>query len=182
MGRFGEARRLLDRAVALANVPAREIMAYGRISYFERDYARSERELAGVDRSMRPWRRWYADALVGMGRLAAADSMLSPAGEEGDDPLLRLRRVVVLARMGRVSDAREVYRTPGPRVRDYPTLVAAALVSLGDTAAAVREIERAVAERDPLIVDLAVEPRMDPLRSHPEFVRILTELRFPRRP
>jgi hypothetical protein len=87
--------------------------------------------------------------------------------------------VVVLARMGRLLEAREVYRTPGPRASDHPTLAAAALAALGDTAAAIREIERAVAERDPLVVDLAVEPRLDPLRTHPEFARILRELRFP---
>ena len=179
MGRFAEARRTMDRSVALSNEPARDVMAYGRISYFERDFARSEREIAALDRSMRTWRIWYSDALVGMGRLALADSILSPAGEEGDNPELRLRRVVVLARMGRLPEAREVFRSPGPRASDHPTLAAAALVSLGDTTAAIREIERAVAERDPLVVDLALEPRLDPLRSHPEFVRILRELRFP---
>ena len=182
MGRFAEARRLIDRAVALSNERERDVMVYGRISYFERDFARSEREFAAVDRSMRTWRGWYSDALVGMGRLAAADSILSPRGEEGEDPELRLRRVVVLARMGRMAEAREVYRTPGPRASDHPTLAAAALVALGDTLEAIREIDRAVTERDPLVVDLAVEPRMDPLRSHPEFVRILRDLRFPTSP
>jgi tetratricopeptide (TPR) repeat protein len=179
LGRFGEARELLDRSVALSNEPSREIMVFGRISYFERDYARSERELVGVDRSMRAWRGWYSDALVGMGRLTAADSVLTLPGEDLEDPQSRLRRVVVLARMGRMPEARAVYRDPGARASDYPMLVAAALVALGDTAAAVREIERAVAERDPLVVDLAVEPRLDPLRRHPEFVRILDRLRFP---
>ena len=179
MGRFAEARRLIDRSVALSNESERDVMVYGRISYFERDFARSERELAVVDRSLRAWRGWYADALAGMGRFATADSILSPAGEEGEDSQLRLRRVVVLARMGRESDAREVYQAPGPRASDHPTLAAAALASLGDTAGAIREIERAVAQRDPLVVDLAVEPRLDPLRSHPAFARILAELRFP---
>jgi eukaryotic-like serine/threonine-protein kinase len=178
MGRFGEARALLDRSVALSN--EREILVFGRISYFERDFARSERELAGVDRSMRAWRGWYSDALAGMGRFAAADSVLTLPGEDVDDPQSRLRRVVVLSRMGKLSEAREIYRNPGARARDYPTLVAAALVALGDTAAAVREIERAVTERDPLVVDLAVEPRLDPLRAHPAFARILDSLRFPR--
>ena len=81
--------------------------------------------------------------------------------------------------MGRTSEAREVFRAPGPRASDHPIFVAAALVALGDTAAAIRELERAVAERDPLVVDLAVDPRLDPLRRHPEFVRILDGLRFP---
>jgi TolB-like protein/tRNA A-37 threonylcarbamoyl transferase component Bud32 len=182
MGRFDEARRLLDRSVALSGEPERDVLTYGRISYFERDYARSERELDRASRSLRAWRGWYADALAGMGRLAAADSILSPAGEEAEDPQLRLRRVVMLAGLGRMAEAREVYRTPGPRAGDYPTLVAAALVALGDTAAAVREIERAVAERDPLVVDLAVDPRLDPLRANPDFVRILAALRLPPRP
>ena len=78
-------------------------------------------------------------------------------------------------------EAREVFRAPGPRASDHPTLAAAALVALGDTAGALGEIERAVAERDPLVVDLAVDPRLDPLRSAPGFVRILERLRLPTR-
>ena len=179
MGRFDEARRALDRSLALTGRQVTDMLSYARIAYFQRDFARSERELRGGDRSLRAWRAWYADAVAGMGRLAEADSILALPSGDMDDADLRFRRAILLARVGRVAEARAQLRAAGDRARDYPTVAAGALVALGDTAAAIAEIERAVAEHDPLVVDLAVEPRLDPLRANPRFKRIMTDLRFP---
>ena len=179
MGRFDEARRALDRSLALTGRQVTDMLSYARIAYFQRDFARSERELRGGDRSLRAWRAWYADAVAGMGRLAEADSILAHPSGDMDDADLRFRRAILLARLGRVAEARAQFRAAGDRARDYPTVAAGALVALGDTAAAIAEIERAVAEHDPLVVDLAVEPRLDPLRANPRFKRIMTDLRFP---
>ena len=83
---------------------------------------------------------------------------------------------------GRVADARAQYNAAGPRVHEFPMLAAPALVALGDTGAAIAEVERAVREHDPFVVDLAVDPRLDGLRSHPRFASILAALRFPTAP
>ena len=179
MGRFAEARRAFDSSLVLSGAPTTDVLSLARIAYFERDYARSERELRVANRSARTWRTWYADAVAGGGRLAEADSILAAPGADSDDPQVRLRRVVLLVRMGRVAEARAEHLAARDRAHEQPVLAAGALVALGDTAAAIREIERAVAERDPLVVDLAVEPRLDPLRSNSEFTRILARLRFP---
>lgn len=61
-------------------------------------------------------------------------------------------------------------------------LAAPALAALGDTGAAIAEVERAVREHDPFIVDLAVDPRLDGIRSHPVFASILGALHFPTAP
>jgi tetratricopeptide (TPR) repeat protein len=182
MGRFDEARRVLDRSLALSGEQVSDRLSYARIAYFQRDFARSERELRGGDRSQRAWRVWYADAVTGTGRLAAAESILAGPGDDADDADVRLRRMELLARMGRVADARAQYRAAGDRGHDFPTLAAGALAALGDTAAAIAEIERAVEEHEPLVVDLAVDPHLDPLRANPRFVRILRDLRFPKIP
>jgi Flp pilus assembly protein TadD len=180
MGRFDEARRALDRSLALSGDEGTDVLSFGRIAYFQRDFARAERELRTADRSRRTWRIWYADAVAGSGRTAAADSILAVPGDDVEDPEARLRRTAWLARMGRVADARAQYRAAGNRAREFPTLAAAALVALGDTTAAIGEIVRAVEEHDPSVVDLGVDPRLDPLRAHPRFARIVNELHFPK--
>jgi eukaryotic-like serine/threonine-protein kinase len=181
MGRFDEARRMLDRAMALSN-DSTGALSYARVAYFERDFARAEREFRDMDRSLRAWRLWYADALAGLGRLAEADSILAIPTDDREDPEARLRRVVLLARLGRLADARAQYGAAGARVREFPMLAAPALVALGDTGAAIAEVERAVKEHDPFVVDLAVDPRLDELRSHPRFTSILAALNFPTAP
>jgi hypothetical protein len=50
---------------------------------------------------------------------------------------------------------------------------------LGDTAAALAELDRAILTRDPLVVDFKVSPVLDPLRSHPRFIAIMKQLAFP---
>ena len=178
MGRFDEARRMLDRSVALSDDPA-AALSYGRISHVSRDFARAERELRAMDHSLRAWRLWYADALGEIGRLVEADSILAIPGDDPEDPEARLRRVVLLVRLGRVADARSQYSAAESRVREFPLLAAPALVALGDTGAAIAEVERAVREHDPFVVDLAIDPRYDGLRSHPRFASILRALHFP---
>ena len=48
---------------------------------------------------------------------------------------------------------------------------------LGDRAAALRELERAYAERSTVIAYLLVDPRLDPLRKEPRFLALARQLR-----
>jgi DNA-binding winged helix-turn-helix (wHTH) protein len=50
---------------------------------------------------------------------------------------------------------------------------------LGDVDAALPHLERAIADRDPCLVDLAVAPQWDALRADPRFERFLREMRLP---
>jgi serine/threonine-protein kinase len=179
MGRFGEARRAYDQSLALSGERTTDMLSLARIAYFERDFPRAEREMRNTNRSNRTWRTWYADAVAESGRLAEAESILAAPGADSDDPQVKLRRATVLARMGRMEEARAQYRAASDRAHEQPILDAGARAALGDTAEAIDVIERAVADHDPLVVDLAVEPRLDPLRSHPRFAAILARLRFP---
>ncbi len=58
--------------------------------------------------------------------------------------------------------------------------VAAIYIALGDTSAGLDWLERAYAEQSPWIGYLGVDPRLDPVRSHPRFERLLgkADLRF----
>ena len=46
-------------------------------------------------------------------------------------------------------------------------------------AGAERPVSRACDERDPALVQVAVEPRFAPLRADPRFPALLSQLRFP---
>jgi hypothetical protein len=54
--------------------------------------------------------------------------------------------------------------------------------ALGDTAAALEWLERAYDEQSPWIGYVAVDPRLDPLRSHARFQTLLTRARLDCRP
>jgi hypothetical protein len=52
-------------------------------------------------------------------------------------------------------------------------------LGLGDTAKALDLLERAVEERQPALLWLAVDPRVDPIRSTSRFSAIQSRLRRP---
>ncbi len=49
----------------------------------------------------------------------------------------------------------------------------------GETEEAMTWLERAYEERDPLLLVVKVDPRMDPLRSDPRFQDLLRRIGFP---
>ena len=59
----------------------------------------------------------------------------------------------------------------------YPEL-ASAFLYLGDDPTALHLFERRIAERDPAIKHLMVEPLYDRIREHPRFKELLARERF----
>jgi TolB-like protein/Flp pilus assembly protein TadD len=57
--------------------------------------------------------------------------------------------------------------------------LALAYVGLGDFDAAFAALDRACADRDPVLLDVAVEPRFEPLRSHERYRHLLDRLGIP---
>ncbi len=51
-------------------------------------------------------------------------------------------------------------------------------IGLGDTEAALDLLQRGYEERTHWMALLQVEPRLDPLRSHPRFVRLLETMQL----
>ena len=179
MGRFDEARRTLDRAAELARDPASD----GRVVRTDLVLRPRLHALGAGARARRPRRAVLArlvrrrarrDGPSPSGRFSA-----SLGGDALEDSESLLRRVEVLARMGRPTRPAICSGRPASKPGDFPTLVAGALIATGDTSAALSEVERAVKEHDPLVVDFAVEPRFDGLRAHPRFASIVGALRFP---
>jgi eukaryotic-like serine/threonine-protein kinase len=181
MGRFGEARAALDSA-AKVDGHAVSPITYGRISYFAHDFARAVRETESAPNlGGRASAVWYAEALVEFGRYAAAESLFKP--EKGGDVMGWFPAEVTLyARTGQLAAARALIASEFDLYSDSPILRASALAAIGDTTRALDDIDRAVAMHDPLVVDLMVNPMLDPLRRSPRFEAVIQRLKFPRAP
>ena len=178
MGRFDEARAALDTA-AMNDPHSVAALAYGRISYFAGDFTRAMRETAAdTDRSTRTWAQWYAEALMLGGRFAEAESLLVHT-ENNDVPAHLSALAIVAARSGQLARARSLLTAIGNESSGAATLYAGALIAVGDTTAALAQVERAVQLHDPLVVDLNVDPRLDALRGVPRFDAVVRRLRFP---
>ena len=52
-------------------------------------------------------------------------------------------------------------------------------VALGERAQALQWLQRAYEERDVQMVEIGVDPRLDPLRSDPRFQDLLRRMNFP---
>jgi len=183
LGRFDHARLLLDSAnIYSAGVePNGGRISYGRISYFAGDCNRAVRESIDSVHSTSAVRlTWIAQAYVCAKQFAPAESLLT-SPRTSEDPGRRLTLAILLARTGRRDSALAIMsRARQIPTSDLPTTMAAAYVALGDTARALIEIHRAVDTGDPLVVDLAVDPQLDPLRRNTEFEQILSRLKLPK--
>ena len=96
------------------------------------------------------------------GPVSALAAVYSLSGEErkSEDALAHLRQL-----------------TQGRHVSPY--YLALASLGSGDTEAALECLEVAYQARSGWLVNLNVEPSMDPLRSHPRFQELLRRMAFP---
>jgi Flp pilus assembly protein TadD len=179
LGRFDEARTQYKTAAAL-DPTISPALTQARISYFAHDFERSFREFQLAtrnDSAVRAWVIWTAQTLVGLGRFAEAESLLSLP--DRGEPTRPATRVVVYARTGRLDLAR---RLADSLVRDptvSPDRKAVALTAIGERQRALDEIERAVATHSAFVVDFKVDPLLDSLHNEPRFQAVLKKLRFP---
>ncbi len=61
-------------------------------------------------------------------------------------------------------------------------VIAHNLAMIGETEEAMTWLERAYEEREPGLISVKVDPRMDPLRSDPRFQDLLRRIGFPESP
>ena len=156
------------------------------VSYMAGDYTAAI-ERAGIAIDMDPRflraRRVVGAALLQSGRLREAVAQLEAAsalaaGEPVVDAWLAHARAV----SGDIAGARALLvSVTGRRADRYvsPYHLALALTGLGDSDGAFGELERACLERDPVLVNLAVEPRFEPLRSDGRFSALVERLNLP---
>jgi TolB-like protein/Tfp pilus assembly protein PilF len=186
LGRFGEAERELETAVALDPLAAGIRADLGWCHYFARRHARAAaaaRQVAELEPG------WPGGPLLGaaaeseQGRHAEALAWLErvPAGEEWE----RLARLAVAAlRAGRREQAAGARSKLGEAARQGPGAayrMAQVEAAFGIPEAALEWLEKAAANREPPLVYLNVDPLLDGLRSAPRFQSLLRRLNLAER-
>jgi hypothetical protein len=49
-------------------------------------------------------------------------------------------------------------------------------MELGDPDAACVALQQAAADREPMLINIAVDPRFEPMRSHPRVIRLMEQM------
>jgi tetratricopeptide (TPR) repeat protein len=188
LGRRIEAIEHIQRAERLDPLAPQIANDHSWVLYLAREYDRAVEQAQKV-LSYEPG---FANAhrVLGLGLIA---------GGRCEEGIVRLRRSFDLfggeafsdlklawgyARCGRADEARlllsQALEAKGLGLE--PNAVAHVFVALGDHERALTWLERAVGERAPHVVEMAVEPPLDPLRSDRRFVRLLERVGLPMLP
>ena len=185
-GKRPEAEVLIERLLRVAPLDLR--FRASRIVYFlnVREYERAIAEAARIrefdpefveanipflyhllgrpEGAVREWLAFFARGGAGFDQLREAFQRGSPEGG-----WVRGMRTLTSLLIGGA--------TQGATGLSY--LIAVNLAVIGETEEAMTWLERAYAEREPLLINAKIDPRWDPLRSDPRFQDLLRRIGFP---
>jgi tetratricopeptide (TPR) repeat protein len=185
LGRVDESIAEFGKAVALDPLSPIKGAALAWGYYFGRRYREAielARRALELDPAMAVTHLWLGMALDQAG--ATDDAVRSY--EEGvrhskGEPLGLAFLAHGLARAGRIDEARaRLSELEEMRSRRYVSAYDLAVIhtGLGDTEAALDLLQRGYEERTHWMALLQVEPRLDPLRSHPRFAGLLERMQL----
>jgi Flp pilus assembly protein TadD len=123
-----------------------------------------------------------AQALAEIGDIdAAMEAAIVAARFSNQNSKATALRAYLLAKTGRVAEAREVISMLEAASRDHyvpPASIALIYAGLGDRENVFKWLERAYEARDVHLIFLTVDPKWDPYRSDPRFPALLTRCGF----
>jgi serine/threonine protein kinase/tetratricopeptide (TPR) repeat protein len=181
-GRFDEAIEQITKAGDLDPLSLIIAVHAGWPFYFARDYEsaiRRFRKALELDENFIPAHGWLGMALGQQHRYTEALDAFQRALEVDRVPILMAMLGHTHAIAGHRAQAEEVltalqYEAQSRYISAYDTAVIHA--GLDDSAAALRELERAYEERSAWLVFLSVDPRLDSLREEPAFRDLMARL------
>jgi tetratricopeptide (TPR) repeat protein/tRNA A-37 threonylcarbamoyl transferase component Bud32 len=192
LGRFDEALGQSATANRLELQAANAARNYGLMLYYKRDYAGAERAIAHaitLDPSAAGGPLLQSRIEEALGRydraLALVNDALRISG--GGGVPLRVAAICLEARAGRRKEAEAHFlalqregEASGFRVspRDHAYLQ----LALGNHDAALEQFAQAVNDRDPSMVFLGVDPRLDPVRRDERYRELLKRIGLPTQP
>ena len=182
-GRFAEAREQLARSQQIDPLSPVVWLSVGLSHFYERDYKTAIATFDGLierDPTFGVARMFLAQALSELGNDTAALGALDGAAQlMGESRELLAARGVIAARSGDPDGARAALaQLEGRAATRYvsPVLMAQIQAALGEQAAAVASIERAVSVRASDLVWVGVRPVFDALRAVPGFLPAMEPL------
>jgi TolB-like protein/tetratricopeptide (TPR) repeat protein len=186
LGRGPEAIAATERAVELDPLCLTVACNAAWVRYTSRQYDRvvaASRRTLELEPEFVPARQLLAAAYLQIGRVDESVAELRKAiGFAGDEPLLLTALAHAHAVAGRRADALAVLETlrrlaACRYVSAYQT--ALVYVGLGDFDASFAWFDKAAAERASGLVNLCIEPRLDPIRPDPRYVALVRRMGFP---
>jgi TolB-like protein/tetratricopeptide (TPR) repeat protein len=138
------------------------------------------REAVEMEPEYVPVRRILAAAHLQAGHKAQAIAELERAlARAGTDLTVIAELAYARACLGERGEARALLervtgRTHSAHTPHYP--LALALMELGDLDAACAALQQAAADREPMLVNIAVDPRFERMRSHPRVIRLMEQM------
>ncbi len=189
-GRSAEAIAEAQRGVALEPASASAVSTRALMEYYARDYSSA---LASVDHAIDLEPNSASHYLV-RGRILSSTGDLAAAIESIDRAVAlrgnsvptswRVHAVRLRALAGDRIDARRqlaavMATIAAAKQTVYPAHLAYVYEALGDRDGAIGLLERAISDRDPDVLWLGVDPRVDGLRSDPRFAQVVERLGRP---
>ena len=185
MGRHREAELSMRRARELEPLSAIAHALSSQVAFQARDYASAAglaRQTIAMDSEL--WIGYIELAQVyeqlGKTDLALATLIDAERFSGGNSKAISLKGYV-LAKMGRISEAREVLKTLDglPRERHVPPFSKALVhAGLGERDLVFAWLDKAYDARDVHLMFLPVDPKWDPYRADPRFQALLARCRF----
>jgi TolB-like protein/tetratricopeptide (TPR) repeat protein len=180
MGRFAEAKAEADRACDVDPLCMVVATSAAWVRYVAGEFPGAIdrcRHLLDMDPSFRYTRRVLGAALIGAGKADEAAVELEKIGDEDPISLAWLAQAKALAG-AREEAARITERIEAEAARSYLSAyhLAIAHTAIGRLDRAFELLAQAASDRDPALINVAVEPRFDSLRSDPRYAALAGRL------
>jgi tetratricopeptide (TPR) repeat protein len=187
--RFDQALVEAERAETLDPSSIDAAQVKGLVFYYKRDYPKALDALnhaitLGVDRPGTHLLLSRVHAASGDLDDAIAETERALALSKNEIPGWRAHLLMLQAMAGQKSEATDGLATLIAELEKSSTRLAPehlgyVHLALGNRSQALTYLEEAVDTRDPDIVFIAVDPRLDPLRSEPRFQQLIQKLGLP---
>jgi len=189
MRRVDEAVEQAAEAERLDSFSTDALVDHGMVLYYRRDYG-AARDVLGRALNLEQTSK---TALFMLGRVDEAEGHLDDAVQRTNEALRlaaggplpwRLQGIRLQALAGHQADAQRALQdllrnAAQSKQRIAPERLAYVQIALGDLDQGLTLLEDAVADRDPNVLWLAVDPLVDPVRQMPRFARLVAGLRLP---
>lgn len=182
-GQFERAVELNLKAIELDPMSMIVSHALAQVHYLSRDFERAveqtEKALA-LDRNDPSVHYFLALPHDQLGRFEAARASYRKAIElSGGAPLYRAGLAYSRARAGEPDEARQILAALEEEPRTAAFDIALIHLGLGEPERAVDWLEKAFESRDSQLIYINRDPRFDPLRGDPRFMRLIGRLDYP---